>query len=138
MLREGIHLRSYAQKNPKQEYKRESFELFGQTLERVKHDVTRLLMTVKIQSQEQIEQAEERIEQAGERVLERAQLQHAEFDDLAEVVAGDAGRDDPALGQAGLVHKVEPVRREGPKLGRNDPCWCGSGKKYKQCHGKLS
>jgi preprotein translocase subunit SecA len=138
MLREGIHLRSYAQKNPKQEYKRESFELFGQTLERVKHDVTRLLMTVKIQSQEQIEQAEERIEQAGERVLERAQLQHAEFDDLAEVAAGDAGRDDPALGQAGLAHKAEPVRREGPKLGRNDPCWCGSGKKYKQCHGKLS
>jgi preprotein translocase subunit SecA len=138
MLREGIHLRSYAQKNPKQEYKRESFELFGQTLERVKHDVTRLLMTVKIQSQEQIEQAEERIEQAGERVLERAQLQHAEFDDLAEVAAGDAGQDEPALGQVGLAHKAEPVRREGPKLGRNDPCWCGSGKKYKQCHGKLS
>lgn len=138
MLREGIHLRSYAQKNPKQEYKRESFELFGQTLEQVKHEVTRVLMTVKIQSQEQIEQAEQRIEQAGERVLERAQLQHAEFDDLAEVAAGDAGQDEPTLGQAALAHKAEPVRREGPKLGRNDPCWCGSGKKYKQCHGKLS
>lgn len=136
MLREGIHLRSYAQKNPKQEYKREAFELFGQMLDRVKHDVTRVLMTVRVQTQEQLEQAEERIEAAGEKVLERAQLQHAEFDDLAEVALGDAGQDELPLGVA-TAAKAEPVRREGPKLGRNDPCWCGSGKKYKHCHGKL-
>ncbi len=135
-LREGIHLRSYAQKNPKQEYKRESFELFAQTLDKVKHDVTRVLVTVRVQTAEQLEQVEETIEEAGDKVLERAQTQHAAFDDLAEVEAGDAGADEPPLGPA-VAARPQTVRREGPKLGRNDPCWCGSGKKYKQCHGKL-
>jgi len=135
-LREGIHLRSYAQKNPKQEYKREAFELFAQTLDKVKHDVTRVLMTVRVQSADEAEQVGEQIEEAGGKVLERAQTQHAEFDDLAEVDAGDAGTDEPPLGPA-VAERPQTVRREGPKLGRNDPCWCGSGKKYKQCHGKL-
>ena len=135
-LREGIHLRSYAQKNPKQEYKREAFELFAQTLDKVKHDVTRVLMTVRVQSADEAEQVGEQIEEAGGKVLERAQTQHAEFDDLAEVEAGDAGTDEPPLGPA-VAERPQTVRREGPKLGRNDPCWCGSGKKYKQCHGKL-
>ncbi len=136
-LREGIHLRSYAQKNPKQEYKRESFELFGQTLDKVKHDVTRVLMTVRVQTASEAEQVGGQIEEAGGKVLERAQTQHAEFDDLAEVEAGDAGTDEPPLGPAVVAERPQTVRREGPKLGRNDPCWCGSGKKYKQCHGKL-
>lgn len=124
-LREGIHLRSYAQKNPKQEYKREAFELFAQTLDKIKHDVTRILMTVRVQTAEQLEQAEEGIDNAGDKVLEQAQPVHAQFDDLDEVATGDAGA-------------PEPQRRETPKLGRNDPCWCGSGKKFKQCHGKLA
>jgi len=126
-LREGIHLRSYAQKNPKQEYKREAFELFGQMLDKVKLEVTRMLMSVRVQTQEQIAEAEERIEEAGEGLLERAQGRHAEFDDLAEVAVGDAGAP---------VAVAEPVAA-GVKVGRNDPCPCGSGKKFKQCHGKL-
>ena len=124
-LREGIHLRSYAQKNPKQEYKREAFELFAQTLDKIKHDVTRILMTVRVQTAEQLEQAEEGIEDAGDKVLEQSQPVHAQYDDLGEVAAGDAGA-------------AEPQRRETPKIGRNDPCWCGSGKKFKHCHGKLA
>ncbi|WP_085314819.1 preprotein translocase subunit SecA [Derxia lacustris] len=127
-LREGIHLRSYAQKNPKQEYKREAFELFGQMLDKVKLEVTRMLMSVRVQSPEQVVEAEERIEQAGEGLLAHAQGRHAEFDDLAEVAAGDAGA--PAA-----LAVAEPV--SGVKVGRNDPCPCGSGKKFKQCHGKL-
>jgi preprotein translocase subunit SecA len=129
-LREGIHLRSYAQKNPKQEYKRESFELFGQMLDKVKHDVTKVLMTVRVQAAEQLEQVEETIAAAGEKVLERAQSQHAAYEDaVASAGMGDSGEDPMA--------KPETVRRDGPKLGRNEPCWCGSGKKFKHCHGKL-
>ncbi|HEU4622372.1 MAG TPA: preprotein translocase subunit SecA [Burkholderiaceae bacterium] len=133
-LREGIHLRSYAQKNPKQEYKRESFELFAQMLDKVKHDVTRVLMTIRVQTQDELEAGQQRIAEAEEHILAQAQRQHAEFGD------GDTGA---SAGEEGyttatdVVDKPETVRREGPKLGRNDPCWCGSGKKFKHCHGKL-
>jgi preprotein translocase subunit SecA len=119
-LRQGIHLRGYAQKNPKQEYKREAFELFSQLLDTVKLEVTRILMTVRIQSQEQVAQAAEAIEeQAGH--LSNVTYTHPNEDGS---VSQDA---DPAS-----------MAQQVPKVGRNDPCPCGSGKKYKQCHGRLA
>lgn len=119
-LRQGIHLRGYAQKNPKQEYKREAFELFSGMLDRIRDDVVRVLMTVRVQSTEQVEQAEA---EAAQPHVQNVQYHHSDYD---EALANDA----PA-GQ-------EPVRNVVPKVGRNDPCPCGSGKKYKQCHGKLT
>ena len=119
-LRQGIHLRGYAQKNPKQEYKREAFDLFSQLLDVVKMEVTRTLMTVRIQSQDQVSQAAQALEQqAGQ--LSNVTYTHPNEDGSVSQEA-DAG----LLGQA-------PV----PKVGRNDLCPCGSGKKYKNCHGKL-
>jgi preprotein translocase subunit SecA len=115
-LRQGIHLRGYAQKNPKQEYKREAFELFAQLLDVVKTEVTRVLMTVRIQTQEQVAQAAEAIEEAVGHVGN---------------VTYTHPNDDGSVSQDTAVAEV-------PKVGRNDPCPCGSGKKYKQCHGKLS
>ncbi|GIZ50949.1 preprotein translocase subunit SecA [Noviherbaspirillum aridicola] len=127
-LRQGIHLRGYAQKNPKQEYKREAFELFGQMLDLIRNEVVSTVMTVRIQSQEQIEAAEQQMAQPH---LENVHYQHADFNPnaapeelLAPVATADDGR--------------QPVANAMPKVGRNDPCPCGSGKKYKQCHGKLS
>ena len=122
-LRQGIHLRGYAQKNPKQEYKREAFELFSQLLDAVRQDVTRVLMTVRIQTREEVEQAAQAIEeQAG-------QLSHVTYTHPNE--DGSVSRDEVAT--------AEPARQsEVPRVGRNEPCPCGSGKKYKQCHGKLS
>ncbi len=124
-LRQGIHLRGYAQQNPKQEYKREAFELFSQLLDVVKMDVTRLLMTVRIQSQEEAAQAAEAIERQAERIS-NVTYTHPNEDGS---VSQEADLAAAALGgmAAGAV----------PKVGRNDPCPCGSGKKYKQCHGKL-
>ncbi|AKQ57217.1 preprotein translocase subunit SecA [Bordetella hinzii] len=119
-LRQGIHLRGYAQKNPKQEYKREAFELFSGMLDRIRDDVVRVVMTVRVQSTEQVEQAEA---EAAQPHVQNVQYHHSDYD---EALASDA----PA-GQ-------EPVRNVVPKVGRNDPCPCGSGKKYKQCHGKLT
>jgi preprotein translocase subunit SecA len=133
-LRQGIHLRGYAQKQPKQEYKREAFELFGGMLDSIKREVTRHLMAVQIRSQEQVEEAERRAEEAA-RALKNIQYQHADFspgvgDDAAEQVPG---------GVAVAVREPPmPVSRSTQKVGRNDPCPCGSGKKYKQCHGKLA
>jgi preprotein translocase subunit SecA len=135
-LRQGIHLRGYAQKQPKQEYKREAFELFGGMLDSIKREVTRHLMAVQIRSQEQVEEAERRAEEAA-RALKNIQYQHADFspgvgDDAAEQVPGGvavAVREPPA---------PAPVNRSTQKVGRNDPCPCGSGRKYKQCHGKLA
>jgi preprotein translocase subunit SecA len=118
-LRQGIHLRGYAQKNPKQEYKREAFELFESLLQTVRNEVTRLLMTVEIRSQEQVEQSEPHA------AVENVQYHHADYDE--------------ALGTAGEADKpAQPQVRQGEKIGRNDPCPCGSGRKYKHCHGKLS
>ena len=123
-LRQGIHLRGYAQKNPKQEYKREAFELFGNLVESVKLEVTRTLMTVELQMREQVEQ----VEKLQAPALENVQYQHAGYE---EALAG-AGAD------AAPASKPAPFVRQMGKIGRNDPCPCGSGKKYKHCHGKLS
>src|SRR5712691_10729877 len=123
-LRQGIHLRGYAQKNPKQEYKREAFELFGNLVETVKLEVTRTLMTVELQTREQVEQAEK----VQAPAVENVQYQHAGYE---EALAG-AGADAPP------APKPAPFVRQMGKIGRNDPCPCGSGKKYKHCHGKLS
>ena len=119
-LRQGIHLRGYAQKNPKQEYKREAFELFSQLLDLVKMEVTRVMMTVRIQSQEEAQQAAEAIEERSERISNVTYTHPNEDGSVSEEA-------DPAT----MVAQV-------PKVGRNDPCPCGSGKKYKQCHGKLA
>ncbi len=123
-LRQGIHLRGYAQKNPKQEYKREAFELFGVLLETVKLEVTRTLMTVEIRSEEQVEEAAR--EQAP--VVENVQYQHPSYQEQAATGTDDA---QPAA-------KAQPFVRHMGKIGRNDPCPCGSGKKYKHCHGRLT
>ncbi|MBI5658467.1 MAG: preprotein translocase subunit SecA [Nitrosomonadales bacterium] len=119
-LRQGIHLRGYAQKNPKQEYKREAFELFSAMLETIKREVTQALMTVQIRSEQDIEAVE--TPQAPGNV----QYHHADYEDAL------------AQGQAPDAAERQPFTRAGAKVGRNDPCPCGSGKKYKQCHGKLS
>ncbi len=134
-LRQGIHLRGYAQKNPKQEYKREAFELFGTLIDRVRADVIRILMNVRIQSQEEVEAAEQKIEAETERRIEQARAQHSEFGTaVAEEVADVETLTLPEREEA----KPQPFKRFGGKIGRNDPCPCGSGKKYKQCHGKLA
>src|SRR5213592_3099044 len=123
-LRQGIHLRGYAQKNPKQEYKREAFELFGNLVESVKLEVTRTLMTAELRNPEQVEQ----VEKTQLPAIENVQYQHAGYE---EVLAG-AGAD------AAPAPKPAPFVRQISKIGRNDPCPCGSGKKYKHCHGKLA
>jgi preprotein translocase subunit SecA len=122
-LRQGIHLRGYAQKNPKQEYKREAFELFSQLLDVVKMEVTRLLMTVRIQSQEQVAQAAEAIEERASQVG-NVTYTHPNED-------GSVSSDAEAAAGGAAVASL-------PKVGRNEPCPCGSGKKYKNCHGKLA
>jgi preprotein translocase subunit SecA len=124
-LRQGIHLRGYAQKQPKQEYKREAFELFGQLLDSVKNDVTKVLMTVKIQSNEQLDQAAIAIETRGESLSNVTYSAPTETGEVQTVV-------DPET-----VRTASDVERYG-RVGRNDPCPCGSGKKYKHCHGKLA
>ena len=124
-LRQGIHLRGYAQKNPKQEYKREAFELFSMMLDSVRNEVTRILMTVQIRGEQDVEAVEEPIE------LKNVHYQHAEYDDAME----EASEAETAVATA---PKPQPFVRQGQKIGRNDPCPCGSGKKYKQCHGRLA
>jgi preprotein translocase subunit SecA len=128
-LRQGIHLRGYAQKNPKQEYKREAFELFGQMLELIKNEVVRIVMTVRIQSREQIDAAEQQLAQAH---VGNVHYEHADFNPDAapeELLAPTSHAEDA---------RPQTVANAVPKVGRNDPCPCGSGKKYKQCHGKLA
>ena len=125
-LRQGIHLRSYAQKNPTQEYKREAFELFALLLDTIKSEVTKVLMTVQIRSADELKAADEHD------ALRNVQYQHADFSDASAAEA------DTAAAAEGDARKPQPFTRSGEKIGRNDPCPCGSGKKYKQCHGKLS
>ncbi|HEY2605920.1 MAG TPA: SEC-C metal-binding domain-containing protein, partial [Paraburkholderia sp.] len=146
-LRQGIHLRGYAQKNPKQEYKREAFELFAAMLDAVKLEVTRVVMNVQIQSPEQLEEAAEQLEEQGGH-LENVEFRHAEFAEAASAapvaaeaataaMIGDAmshGHGHGSSSQAASHVSADSV----PKVGRNDPCPCGSGKKYKQCHGKIA
>ena len=124
-LRQGIHLRGYAQKQPKQEYKREAFELFGQMLDAVKNNVTKLLMTVRIQSSEEAAQAAQDLEQRSEQV---ANVTYTAPTETGEVETRTEGQN--AGGNA--------LAFDGQRVGRNDPCPCGSGKKFKQCHGKLA
>ncbi|MBB5444042.1 MULTISPECIES: preprotein translocase subunit SecA [unclassified Paraburkholderia] len=144
-LRQGIHLRGYAQKNPKQEYKREAFELFAAMLDAVKLEVTRIVMNVQIQSPEQLEAAAEQMEEQGGH-LENVEFRHAEF--------AEAGAAAPVAAEAATAAMIGDAMSHGhgaapqaavhmntdnvPKVGRNDPCPCGSGKKYKQCHGKIA
>ena len=122
-LRQGIHLRGYAQKQPKQEYKREAFELFGQLLDAVKFDVTKVLMTVKVQSSEEIERVADDMESRAENIANVTYTAPTE------------------TGEAITVLDASTATATGdnvPRVGRNEPCPCGSGKKYKQCHGKLA
>jgi preprotein translocase subunit SecA len=127
-LRQGIHLRGYAQKNPKQEYKREAFELFGAMVEAVKLEVTKTLTAVEIRTREEVPQADD------SQHVENIRLQHADYE---EAVVGD-GNGDTAIAEAATRKKAQPIVRHTQKVGRNDPCPCGSGKKYKHCHGKLT
>jgi preprotein translocase subunit SecA len=124
-LRQGIHLRGYAQKNPKQEYKREAFEMFGEMLEQVKHDTISVLARVRIQSEQDVQRME-----AQRRAVQKLQAMHADASALGERDAGNEESPDSA------AHT--PFIRDGKKVGRNEPCPCGSGRKYKQCHGKLN
>jgi preprotein translocase subunit SecA len=148
-LRQGIHLRGYAQKNPKQEYKREAFELFEALLNIVKTEVTRVVMNVRIQSPEQLEHAAEQYEEQGSHV-ENVEFRHADFaDEGAAAVAAPAAAATAADATARMVDQAmahgvhagagaQSAAGGLPKVGRNDPCPCGSGKKYKQCHGRLA
>jgi preprotein translocase subunit SecA len=133
-LRQGIHLRGYAQKQPKQEYKREAFELFGQLLDSVKNEVTRQLMTVRVQSGEQLEEAAEALESRGENVANITYSAPTETGEVEVRVDEESQRRLAAAGLGTLSAEALAFAR----VGRNDPCPCGSGKKYKQCHGKLS
>jgi preprotein translocase subunit SecA len=120
-LRQGIHLRGYAAKNPKQEYKREAFELFERMLGTIAREVTQITITVQIRSEADVEAVE-----AQEAPVSNVQYHHADYD---EALAADA--DETDAGQ-------QPIERQHAKVGRNDPCPCGSGKKFKHCHGKLA
>ncbi|WP_349607171.1 MULTISPECIES: preprotein translocase subunit SecA [Cupriavidus] len=131
-LRQGIHLRGYAQKDPKQEYKRESFELFARLLDVIKSEVTRVTFNVQIQSPEELEQASEQIEE-GLSHLENVQYKHDEFAEGREPV-----EEVPSPRTGAAMAAAELALAGMPKVGRNDPCPCGSGKKFKQCHGRLS
>jgi preprotein translocase subunit SecA len=122
-LRQGIHLRGYAQKNPKQEYKRESFELFSDMLDRVKHDVVKIVLTVQVRTPEDVHAVEEAP------AMTNVRYQHADY---------DAALASEPEGGAGAAVAAPPFVRAGAKVGRNDPCPCGSGRKYKQCHGRLA
>jgi preprotein translocase subunit SecA len=142
-LRQGIHLRGYAQKNPKQEYKREAFALFEETLDRIRRDVTRMLMNVEVQDADQVSSVTPEAARLAD-----VQYQHADFDAQAALAGADpealalAAQQPGASSDAADADQseggVQQVRRSEAKVGRNDPCPCGSGKKYKLCHGKLS
>jgi preprotein translocase subunit SecA len=123
-LRQGIYLRGYAQKQPKQEFKREAFELFQGMLDRIKNETTTILARVRIRNEDEVQALEQ--QQARQQAQAPLQFQHAQASGFAsegEVLAATAAAEAPVL--------------DGPKVGRNDPCPCGSGKKYKQCHGRL-
>jgi preprotein translocase subunit SecA len=141
-LRQGVGLRSYAQKNPKQEYKREAFEMFGEMLEQVKHDTVSILSRVRIQSEQDVQRLEEE-----RRMAKALAFKHDEMSALGQSqprsVGGGRSKPSPPLpgapggSQPAQAAAAEPFVREGRKVGRNEPCPCGSGKKFKQCHGKI-
>lgn len=126
-LRHGIHLRGYAQKNPKQEYKRESFTLFQELLDSIKRDTIRVLSHVQVR-REDPEEEEARLRREAEELAQRMQFQHAEAPGLEQVATEDT--------EELAVAAADPVRND-QKLGRNEVCWCGSGKKFKHCHGQI-
>jgi len=128
-LRKGIHLRGYAQKQPKQEYKREAFLLFGMLLDQVRAEVTRILLNVKVQSPEQVSSAAQKLEAEAE------QFSNVTYTAPSETGEAQTVKDRGLLGGAAALAAAQAAAM--PRVGRNDPCPCGSGKKYKQCHGKL-
>lgn len=130
-LRQGIHLRGYAQKQPKQEYKREAFELFGQLLDSVKNEVTRQLMTVRVQSSEQLDEAAQAMEERGE------SISNVTYTAPSETGEPEVRIDEESLRRA-ATGGLSAGAMAFARVGRNDPCPCGSGKKFKQCHGKLT
>ncbi|HJP96981.1 MAG TPA: SEC-C metal-binding domain-containing protein, partial [Rhodanobacteraceae bacterium] len=135
--RQGIYLRSYAQVDPKKEYKREAFRLFEDMLERIKTELTQTLARVRIRSEEEVAALEaEQRRMAEARAME---FQHAQSTgyDAPPRPGAEAGQPQPGA-EGGAVATAAPVVRAGPKIGRNDPCPCGSGKKYKHCHGALT
>ena len=127
-LRQGIHLRGYAQKNPKQEYKREAFELFSDMLDRVKQDVVKIVLTVQVRTQADVQAVEE------PEPVSNVRYQHADYD---EALGADDGGGTATATATQTEAAAKPFVRAGEKVGRNDPCPCGSGRKYKQCHGRL-
>ena len=140
-LRRGIHLRGYAQRNPKQEYKREAFNLFQTMLESIKFDVVRVISRVRVQRQEELDEMERRRREELKQELASAQARHDEASGQAAARAaeGEGDGQDGQEGQEGEENAgvgQQPFVRDGRKVGRNEPCHCGSGKKYKHCHGK--
>jgi preprotein translocase subunit SecA len=134
-LRQGIYLRSYAQIDPKQEYKREAYRLFEDMLGRIKKELVQTLARVRIRSEEEVAAMEaEQRRQAAARAMDFQHAQSTGYDPMPQLGAEGEGQ------QAGaaVAAAAAPIVREGPKVGRNDPCPCGSGKKYKHCHGALS
>ncbi len=129
-LRQGIYLRGYAQKQPKQEYKKEAFELFSDMLENVKREVVTLLSRVRIRSDEEVQALEAAERQQVEARLSQSQFQHQDV--------GSYSADEEAAQVQAAQQGIAQAQRDEPKIGRNDPCPCGSGKKYKHCHGQLS
>jgi preprotein translocase subunit SecA len=127
-LRQGIHLRGYAQKQPKQEYKKEAFELFGEMLDKVKREVVTLLARVRIRNEAEVAAMEAEERRQAEAVARQMQFQHADV--------GGMAADDDAQAQAAAI--AMGAASTMPKVGRNDPCPCGSGKKFKHCHGQLA
>jgi preprotein translocase subunit SecA len=144
-MRQGIHLRGYAQKDPKQEYKREGFAMFNEMLARYKHDVTSMLARVRIQTEAEVREVEEQRRRQAEARERQMQMQHESAPGVGSAAAAEAApQTAPADGAPRRLQQAAPppprpqtVVREMPKVGRNDPCPCGSGKKYKQCHGAL-
>jgi preprotein translocase subunit SecA len=136
-LRQGIHLRGYAQKQPKQEYKKEAFELFSSMLERVKSEVVTLLSRVRIRSEEEVAALEAQERAMAEAQARQMQFQHQDAGGYSADEEAEQARQ-LAAAQGGYVQSGPmPAHRDAPKVGRNDPCPCGSGKKYKHCHGQL-
>jgi preprotein translocase subunit SecA len=128
-LRQGIHLRGYAQKQPKQEYKRESFEMFGEMLDSVRDEVTKTMMTVRIQSAEQLDEASHTMDQQGAKSIHNASYTAPDESGEAQTTLSEE--------QAAQLNAKQPFLA-GARVGRNDPCPCSSGKKFKLCHGKLA
>ncbi|WP_028009000.1 preprotein translocase subunit SecA [Solimonas flava] len=141
-LRQGIHLRGYAQKDPKQEYKREAFGMFNDMLARYKHEVITLLARVRIQTEAEVQAVEEQRRRQAELLEQRMQMQHESAPVAVDGNEVEAAAEAPAaaprrLEAAAAVERSAPIVRDMPKVGRNDPCPCGSGKKFKHCHGAL-